>query len=225
MANKIDLNIDGIFSEELALMQKELNEIDDLYKETKDHFDKVRNGRSPGTLIFIQQQTGNLITMKNNKFNMVKEIMVSKKNITELRIKEFNINNKDSEDSNENVNGIAKELYTMLINNNIDDLKKNSLETDPTMAHYSDTDIDKLLEERLSEIDTNIPDTDHIDKDNDKKLKYVVDMEKNIYVVDDEYNILDDEKIPDFVIEYIGDDDNLEAVNQYGDNLEIVEFE
>ena len=69
---------DGFESEirELELVSRE---IDELYNELKEHFDQVRSNWVSGSLTFIARQSENLIGLKRNKADIIKDKAIIKK--------------------------------------------------------------------------------------------------------------------------------------------------
>lgn len=223
---KLNLNLDDLFIEELQSMKNEINEIDNLYKETKEHYDRVKSSKSSGVLQFVQQQTGNLINIKTNKFHMLKEVANIKKMVAELSVKEFNANVKVETTDNQDNNAIVKNLFSLLLNERRDDIiEKTNIEENQSVEEI---DIDSLLEERLNEVEREMEEVSNTNNSNDEEhrnFKYVVDSEKNIYVVDNDYNIIEGKDIPDFVIEFKDTEEGLKAFNQFGEEIEIIEVE
>jgi hypothetical protein len=229
MAEIVTKQMEEFFSDEIELIKKELEEADNLYVELKEHFDQVKQSRSPGALNFISKQTTNIISAKSNKISLLKDLVSTKKIIIDSAVKT------KSDDSNANGdNAILAELHKMLLNNS----KETYIEKEVPKEVHDDSYYDDLLEKRLHEIEekkeevveekeeTTKNDTGNIENYTNN-YKYVVDEEKNIYAVDKNYNIIDDAPIPDFIITYDENEETgeLRAFNQYGEELEVILIE
>ena len=87
--NKVILNIDDLLNE-YQRMESEINEIDSLYLSSKDLLENSTRG-SRANLVFVSNQTSNLISIKNHKLNLLKTMNDIKKSIIDLKIKEYNL--------------------------------------------------------------------------------------------------------------------------------------
>jgi hypothetical protein len=221
LSGEIKLDI----TKELEMLYKELQENDKLFQEVKQHYDQVTKSRGSGTLGFIQNQTANLISLKSGRLNIIQQIINAKKIDAETKLKIANAN-KDNTGGDEIIRKMADSMYDLIIRNKrdksfdeilLDGTQKNSISIE-------EEDIDALLEARLKEeqeeekLENN--------KDEEKpKYTYVVDLEKNIYCIDENYNIIEDATIPDLEITIEIDGEEYVAIDQYGNRYDVVEFE
>jgi len=165
---------EDLFNEEMKMINDELNDLDNLYNEIKTHFDVIKNSQARGSLVFIKDQTNNLISIKNAKLSYIKQKADLKKNITDFAFKEKNISNKE----NESVDTITAEIYRKITNDFKFVPDKHELN--------SDIDIDKILDEELEDINIeNI--VDNITSVEDTKVEYNTNEE----IIED--NILSEE--------------------------------
>lgn len=150
------LSEEQIFKEELDAIEEAIKEMDDLYLETKTHFDSVKNSGHQRSLSFIHLQTSNLISLKNSKLSMLKEKAALKKAGIELELK---TKTPESEGNSEAI----KELYKMIINSQE---IKTSNEYSSNEEEDGDDDIEDILASRVSDIRNK--------KDGVKKEKYKI---------------------------------------------------
>ena len=142
MNNNDTTEFKKLFEKEEEEINNAIADIDELYKEVKDHYDVLKNNRSAsggrGLLSFIHQQTGNLVNLKNSKASLINNKILLKKYEYEIYLKEKKENNK------ENVN-------EELINQIMSRLEKN--EDDEVYEDDTNfTDEDDILEKRLKKI-------------------------------------------------------------------------
>ena len=209
------------FQEELDMIKSEIQASDELFNELKEHFDKVKKSTSSGALTFISKQTPSLISAKNNKISLMKDLVNTKKIIIETSLKTKSEEGKDGD------NATIAAIHKMLLENKKDDYIKNMV-TEESQEQYDDEYYDNLLEAKIEEINEEAETKEEEIKTagNIENVKFVVDMEKNIYAVDENYNILEDVEIPPFIIEFIEENGEIvRAENQYGEELDIVSLE
>lgn len=209
------------FQEELDMIRSEIQASDELFIELKEHFDKVKKSTSNGALTFISKQTPSLISAKNNKISLMKDLVNTKKIIIETSLKT------KSDDSKDGDNATIAAIHKMLLENKKEEYIKNMVQEDSEDV-YDDEYYDNLLEAKIEEINEEAETEEEVIKEsgNIENVKFVVDMEKNIYAVDENYNILEDVDIPPFIIKFIEEDGEvIRAENQYGEELDIVSLE
>jgi hypothetical protein len=159
LANKIDPN--SHYNEELELLDKALAEIEELYDETKEHFDVVKNSRSKGSLSFVHLQTSNLISLKGSKFQIIKEKLAVKKNMADLTMKQ-----RAAEDAGDKDKELVRQIMGALINNdNNPELKGVQYEDDDGEAEDIDAIIERQIAAKESEGKLEF-------SDNDKAVRY-----------------------------------------------------
>ena len=107
-------SIIDFFKDEEGELNNAIAEIDTLYDEVKQHYDQLKlasksaNG-GRGILTFIQNQTSNLVALKNSKATLINNKITMKKYAAELALKQ----KKESGESavnNEIVNAIMEKL-------------------------------------------------------------------------------------------------------------------
>jgi len=228
---KLELDINSHFSEEVLLLEKEILDTDSLYDELKTHFDAIKNSRNSGTLKFLADQAKSLIALRSHKTSVIKEKISVKKNLADLIMKRMSMN----KDNGNGSMGDFKDLLDILYN-------KNTIKPEDTVIFSEDgfdySEDDELLEQRINELmedgsltfEENDSEDENDEKNNDDEdidVKIVVDLNGNKYVVDSEYNLLNDYDIPDFEIKYVEDDFDGEtyAFDEDGNPLEIINIE
>ena len=183
------------FDQELAYLESELKESKDLYDELKLHFDNVRESRGSGVLRFISDQARNLISLKSHNISIIKEKALIRKMKIELDKK----NNSD-----ENNLELLKGMLS-LINSS-----KNDFE-------ISDYDNEEFVEEIDFQLDNKLINIFFEDLKEDK-LQLVVDEEKNLYVINSDYEVVEDIEIPELEITFVKKKKELKA---YYEDIEI----
>lgn len=197
-------DIINLFKPEEERMHRLYDELDELYAETKQYFDSVVRAKGRGTLNFIQSQTSNLISIKQSKISLVKEMAGIKKLAIEL---DHKVNK-----GTEGISSKDAELVNKFFEEADNPKHASSFETDDfpddyEEESYEDQD-DSALSERFNEL---VNDGSITMSENDLAMKYenvgarlVVYLEDErkpndweFMAVDREYNILDDYPIPD----------------------------
>lgn len=179
------------FEEDLALIDASINEMDELYEEIKDHFDSLKGTYARGSLNFIQGQTGNLISLKTAKFNLIKERVAIKKIQEDLRLK--NENAKGDQASADQA--IVTELLSKILKTS--DVNKDNIIDVPQESEDSD-------DELLSRLDSLIDSGDITMSDNDMRIKFEK-MGISLVVVkesDDSWDFIAVDRYDDIVEDY-----------------------
>lgn len=179
------------FEEDLALIDASINEMDELYEEIKDHFDSLKGTYARGSLNFIQGQTGNLISLKTAKFNLIKERVAIKKIQEDLRLK--NENAKGDQASADQA--IVTELLSKILKTS--DVNKDNIIDIPQESEDSD-------DELLSRLDSLIDSGDITMSDNDMRIKFEK-MGISLVVVketDDSWDFIAVDRYDDIVEDY-----------------------
>lgn len=239
-----NLNIDELLNE-YNRISNEIADIDNLYNSSKDLLDSNRGTRM--NYVFISNQTSNLISIKNHKLNLLKTMNDIKKSIIDLKIKEFNLNSKNNS-INDNTQQIINEIYNKMLNGNTQELLETTINNSINDENLSEEDIDKLLENRLKEINGNdnkensnneeINENDNTtDEDSEKEYyKYRIVIQDDGYVpliVDDDYNLIEDENDEDYkelkeiadnivIVDTCEEDDTTYAIDSEGNYYEMV---
>jgi hypothetical protein len=189
----IDDNIDlSEFDKEYELIQQDLKDLDDLYSDVKVKLQESSGVRS--NPVFVVQQTGNLINIKEKKLNIYKEMVNIKKLKTDIQFKKINLTKDDKQ--GENTEKLA-EIFNMLLNVNREDLI-SSTENNELISDINEDDIDKYIEANIN-----------ASKESEKKKKENADYENlmiylnkngymlvfdesyNKYIVDSEFNMIE----------------------------------
>jgi len=169
-----------LFSEEMNVLHEELMDIKSLYAEIKEHYDTVKKSRSPGVLNFISDQTRNLISLKTTIITLIKEEANIKKMAKDIEVK--GDMNKGAGDLK-----ILQNIIGMLKDNN-SEISINANPEIVTLGYDDNEEADSVIEQRLKEINI----AERKNKSDEENYRVVFDEDKNMYVIDDEYNIIQD---------------------------------
>jgi len=207
---------------EYKMLMDELDSLDSLYTEAKSRLDAVSKIPSRANPVFMASQTANLISIKEKRLNIIKELTNIKKAKMEMETKMFTANNKLDEQNS----GVSKDILDLynLINGKNNDI----IEEDIEINQPTDEEIDKIFEERLNE--------DNINKKKETKNKQTLPSEysivctknKELYIIDSDYNIIDDLDFDTSVIkiiEFTTNNDGEEiAIDEDNNFYEVVEI-
>jgi len=220
-----------------------LKELDELYIETKEVLDnhlnqKVSTGNSINsqyskpkiTYVFVSSQTANLISIKNQKLATIKEKIRLSTEIENYKLKLENKSNGENNDLE-----IMKQLLMNISTNNSSVINNNEIKIDPNMFN-NDDELDRLIEAKLNEeddyeiieeeIEKVNPIINFIEAINQNGLNILVDNSNLLPLVCDENYIVYDEYKDNLSILEIKRDDSQEfAIDQYGNEYELIEFE
>ena len=137
------------FNEELDQLKNEMGDVDELYNEIKDHYDLVKKTRDKGSLTFTHMQLGNLVSLKNSKFSLLRDKIYIKRSIAELVLKMKNNEEAGAED-----NAIIKQLYEKLINE--ESRKEDSgiirKKIDEPLKDEENEEIERILDQKVISI-------------------------------------------------------------------------
>jgi hypothetical protein len=219
-----DIKLD--ISSELALLQDALKENEEFYTEVKTHYDRVKQGGA-GTLQFVEKQTSNLISLKSNKITIIQQMVNAKKVDAETKLKIANAN-KGEEGTDKIIKQMADSMYDLILtkkkDKTLDDIMGAQKKIDQEIVSDEDVDIDALLEARLGEIEPKEKEKQE-EKEDTPEYTYVVDMDKNIYCVDADFNIVEDAVIPELNITIEEIDGEYVVTDENGNRYDLVEFE
>jgi len=188
MANKLTLKPEDL-DFEYKMLQEELNSLDSIFNDAKERLDAVAKIPSRANPVFMASQTSNLISIKEKRLNIIKELTNIKKSKMEMEIKMFTANNK-LEDQQSGVSKDILDLYRLL--NKVDkvELKQNALEqSEEEIQQPEGKDLDDLLNARLNE-ESNEPKI--IEQTLPSKYSIVCTTNKELYIIDEDYNIIED---------------------------------
>lgn len=188
--NKLELNPE-VLDIEYQMLMEELDSLNSLYDEAKDRLDAVAKYPTKANPVFMASQTANLISIKEKRLNIIKELINIKKAKSELKAKEFNANNK-LEEIESGASREILELYRLLNKNDKSILLQTSIEDEDNTVEEIETDED------FEEIYKNAVDEEF--SNNKKKTqkipdgyKVVCDEDKNLYIVDNDYNLIEED--------------------------------
>jgi len=216
--NEINLDI----SKELQMLNDALQENETLFNEVYTHYNSVKKGGS-GTLSFVEKQTANLVGLKANKLNIIQQIVNSKKIDAETKLKILTANK--GEDGEERIiKQVADSMYDLILKNKKERTFEEILGSQKNIeVEQKEEDVDALLEARLNE--ENTQQEKKTEETAVEEFFYVVDMEKNIYCVDKDYNLIEDASIPDVTITIKEEDGEVIAKDEHGNIYDVVEFD
>jgi len=136
------------FTNEENELNKAIQEIDDLYDEVKEHYDQLKiasrsaNG-GRGILTFIQNQTGNLVALKNSKASLINNKITMKKYAAELSLKQ----KKDQDSAN-----ISSDIINAIMEKLEKDDENVVIEQEDYQSKSNDENEVDLLDKRLKQL-------------------------------------------------------------------------
>lgn len=112
------------YTDEFQAIKEEIGEIENLYQELKTHFDLVKRNtaKSPNGLEFVHRQTGNLVTLKKTKVDMLKELV-------SIKSKGFNENIKVKTSFKEDGSKVSDETVHKVADSILEKIGKRSYTT------------------------------------------------------------------------------------------------
>ena len=141
---------------EYEMLQNELKELNSLYSEIKQEKENNKNTGSRLNYVFIAAQNSSLISIKTQRSNIISKMNDIRRNIEELRIKEFNLNKNTEEDQGSSI-GLIRELLAGVVSKEIkqeDFVNKentNSEEDKEKELEYTNTDnISDFLDDQFT---------------------------------------------------------------------------
>lgn len=157
--NKDIFNSLNNFDSEYQLIDESIQQIDELYNETKAHFDAVRNSRSKGSLTFVQQQTGNLVALRTARVSMIKERINIKKIQADFHLKNQRLNPENDTNNDALITQMAEYLIKNDASvNQIEDYVMGDFESKVTIENSNnnpnkmDESVDDIIEKRLQSL-------------------------------------------------------------------------
>jgi hypothetical protein len=184
---------------EYGMMEKELSDIDELFTSTKKLLEDSSKG-TRGNFIFIANQTSNLISIKNQKMNLIKSMAEIKKTVIDLKFKEMNINSKNN-DMDENTRKIAEEIFNKMLNKGTSELLQETIDSSTDTEQLSEEEIDSILESRIEDEHKEIQvaskndNIESIEKllESNSDYKVVIEENENIpLIIDKDYNLIEE---------------------------------
>ena len=224
MNNKLNLDPDKLDIEYNMLLE-ELKDLEDIYTSSNNvlkNFTKMQTRSSP---TFIANQTANLISIKEKKLNVIKELTNIKKSKMDIEAKMFTANNK-LEDQNTGISKDILDLYRLLNKADKSVLIEDSINNEEEQQ-MTNTEIDNILNSRLSE--------GKVEQQKETKKKQVLPedysivctKDKQLFIIDSDYNIIDDCEFDTSVINIIRFDtveDEEFAYDEDNNRYEVVEI-
>jgi len=201
-------DIQKYFANEEKQIHGLMEEIDELYIETKSFFDKVMHSKTKGSLTFIKDQTSNLITLKTSKLALIKELTNIKKTSLELDHK-FNKDDDAggySKKDAELIKQMIKEMDSSgnLSNEEYGDDDSEDFENNEIIASSYEDDEDEEFERAFEERGIELNDSERAMKFEKRKVRIVVYIESpkkldewEFLAIDPDYNVIDDYPLPD----------------------------
>lgn len=225
---KVELDLE----KELELLERELEENEKIFNQVKDHYDRVLNSRSQGSLKFISDQTSNVLNIRNNRITIIKEMVNIKKLKADTELKEMNIN-KDMGDNENNVIEMAKQIYELMKTDKREGAISNLLNENNDLNNKTN-EIDKeknkneeMLKNRMIEINKKKAEEKRQKEINQNGYVLACDLNGNVYAINAEgTKILEDITVPNFEITYTIDELTglTIATNQFGEEILIIEI-
>lgn len=108
MTNNLEIQYNSLMTE-YNMLKNELSELDVLYSEVKDEKETNKKTGSRINYVFMAAQNSSLIAIKSQRTNIISKMNDIRRNIEELKIKEFNINKNNTEEQGSSV-GLIREL-------------------------------------------------------------------------------------------------------------------
>lgn len=219
--------------EEYEAIKKQIDELNELYIDSKERLDENTGIRT--SPVFITNQTDNLINIKGKILDVYKELVNIKKVKIDAAVKEANIN-KNQVDSNGS-SELLNQIFGLLVNSDRKELIESvGASNDDSIMELPEEEIDKLISESLSKEQNE----KEKDEEYNKLMKYldksgfriVVDDQKNKYVIDDDYQEIDigdkfdvDGLIKIVSINFNKDTNTSVATDDRNNNYEVIEIE
>ena len=230
---------ENFLNKELENLYEELKNMDILYDETKkildDHIspppgNSVYNKKN---YVFIASQNSNLVTIRDKRLSILKEIDNLKLKQEEIRYKQASFN---KEDGNIENNEIMKNILNAININNSntfinDNTKKESINEDDNIL--LDNEIDNILKEEENDFNFISDYLNDLNKSTDKyEFKLAFDLKDNqVYIIDQDYNLYQEYsnelnrnyfKMDE---NFIVDSDNEIAFDKFNNEYELIELE
>lgn len=210
---------------EYNMLKSELDELNTLYNEIKQEKDANKNTGSRLNYVFIAAQNSSLISIKTQRSNIISKMNDIRRNIEELKMKEFNTNKNVDQEQGTSVE-VIRSLLQMAVSKEIkqeDFIEKE----DEHSSEYTDTDsisdfLDAQFERDEEGLVVEVSNEPKINNDELKRQLYEYLQEKEYemyYFIDkdiivfinehDEENVLDQfefaKQVPDNISKIIKD--------------------
>ena len=197
------LDLDGLFSENIDLLNDEMKITDSLYNDAKEHYDDVKKydkeksdlpfdmnlgsgKKRPRTQSFIHQQLANLISIRNHKSSIIKDRFAIQKEKASLMLKMYQLQGKENQADNSNQ--IINQII-MKIDKRDYDLTGKPIENNKVTTSDINSRINQLEGFDVKETKP----VGSIEKfgilDGDSIVKYTVKEDGSIDIIDPDVNI------------------------------------
>lgn len=210
------------FSIELQYLSKLYNELNDLENDAEQILAEVKSSYAKGSLMFVQNQTSNLISIKKAKSDILRDRIAAKKIKFDLLTKV----NKDKNNGEINIQEQVAAIYNAIKQDN--DITIN---TENEISNIQLDNLSDKIQERMQKI---LENKEEELTDNDMNLKYAtlnIDVQIKLYIskktktknwkfvaVDIDTNeIISDYVLPnkkDFVITFVNIEGETKAIDQ-----------
>lgn len=180
---------------EYEMLQNELKELNSLYSEIKQEKENNKNTGSRLNYVFIAAQNSSLISIKTQRSNIISKMNDIRRNIEELRIKEFNLNKNTEEDQGSSI-GLIRELLAGVVSKEIkqeDFVNKENANSEKELEYTNTDNISDFLDDQFTTDEEGLlVETSKEDSAASKgKLeKYLLDNNYSIYYLIDEERIV-----------------------------------
>lgn len=203
MANntKLELNPE-LLDEEYSMLLNELDSLTDLYDDAKKRLDMVAKTPTRSSPTFITNQTANLISIKEKRLNIIKELSNIKKSKMDIELKNFNANNK-LDDVQSGVSREILDIYRLLNKNDKSVLLEETINDTPVVEEPSDEEINKIFEARLELDVSNKKEKKKKEQTLPSEYSIVCTKDKTLYIIDSDYNIIEDLDFDTSVIDIV----------------------
>jgi hypothetical protein len=225
MANnsRLQLNPEDL-DKEYNMLESELESLDLLFNDAKARLDAMSKYPTKSNPVFMASQTANLISIKEKRLNIIKELTNIKKSKMDMELKMFTANNKLEDQST----GVSKEIldiYRLLNKNDKSTLLEETINDnkEELINEPSDEEIDRIFKERLSEDEKEKKDQTKLEQTLPDEYSIVCTKDKTLYIIDEDYNIIDDCNFDTSVINIVKVEDEY-AYDEDNNTYEVVEI-
>ncbi|MFA7142912.1 MAG: hypothetical protein WC175_02905 [Candidatus Dojkabacteria bacterium] len=230
------VDIHTFFKDDKRNIEKEIREIDDLYREIKGDVDSARGINTSTTNMnaggmtsktktringYITKQVENLISIKTLKFHLLQQGYNISKNMSELNLKQFLAMLRLNKDKDTKKSENLQALLELFLSNK----SATQAPQDSVIPVGGVNEMEDLLDQRIEEENITYLEEDTAKKTTKKKKKFKVvylESEDTILAVDNDYNIIPEVDLSDVVVVKI--EDNYYNQNT-GELIEVVEDE
>ena len=194
---------------EYNMLKSELDELNTLYTEIKQEKDANKNTGSRLNYVFIAAQNSSLISIKTQRSNIISKMNDIRRNIEELKMKEFNTNKNVDQEQGTSVE-VIRSLLQMAVSKEIK--QEDFIEKEDDNNEYTDTDsisdfLDAQFERDEEGLVVEVSNEPKVDTDELKRQLYE-------YLQEKEYEMY-----------YFIDKDIIVFINEHGEENVLDQFE